>query len=245
MEQIELEASQREINGKKVRFLRREGNTPANMYGHGLDSVSLQVDTRKLKQTLARAGKTDLISLKVAGAAAPVMVLVRDVQKDYLNKDMLHVDFYQVNMSEKIKADVPLVFTGEAPALKKKNVSLLHLMDTLHVEALPDHLPHNVQVDMSKLIDTEHAIFVKDITLSEGVTLLSDPEQIVIKAVETRREEVEEAAVVKAEGEVAEGEVGAEGEAKETPEGKAKEAPEGKVKEAAPAAKDKSASKKA
>jgi large subunit ribosomal protein L25 len=237
MERIELEASKREVNGKKVRFLRREGNTPANMYGHGLDSVSLQVDTRKLKQTLARAGKTDLISLKIAGAAAPVMVLVREVQKDYLNKDMLHVDFYQVNMSEKIKAAVPLVYTGEAPALKKKNVSLLHLMDTLHVEALPDQLPHNVQVDISKLIDTEHAIFVKDITLSEGVTLLSDPEQIVIKAVETRREEVEEAAVVKAEGEVAEGEVEAEGEAKETPEGKAKEA--------APAAKDKTASKKA
>jgi large subunit ribosomal protein L25 len=242
MERIELEASKREVNGKKVRFLRREGNTPANMYGHGLDSVSLQVDTRKLKQTLARAGKTDLISLKVAGSAAPVMVLVREVQKDYLNKDMLHVDFYQVNMSEKIKADVPLVFIGEAPALKKKNVSLLHIMDTLHVEALPDRLPHNFQIDIAKLIDTEHAIFVKDITLSEGVTLLSDPEQIVIKAVETRREEVEEAAVVKAEGEVAEGEV-AEGEAKDAPEGKAKDAPEGKGKDAAPAAKGKSASK--
>ncbi len=218
MERIELEASKREVNGKKVRFLRREGKTPTNMYGHGVDSVALQVDTKILKQTLARAGKTDIISLKVAGENAPVMVLVREVQKDYLNNELLHVDFYQVNMKEKIKAEIPLVFFGEAPALKKKNVSLLHIVDTVQIEALPDHLPHNFKVDISSLIDTEQAIFVKDIQIGEGVTLFSNPEQLVIKAVEARHEEEAPVAEVKAEGEAVEGEA-AEGEAAET-EGK-------------------------
>ncbi len=229
MERIELEATKREITGKKVRFLRREGSTPANMYGHGLESVALQVDTKKLKQTLAKAGKTDLISLKVADGDAPVKVLIREVQKDPLNNDLLHVDFYQVKMTEKIKADIPVAFVGEAPALKKKNLSLLHLIDSLHIEALPDHLPHNFQVDVSKLEDTDQAIFVKDIPVSADITLLSDPEQIVVKVVETRVE-VEVPKVVEAE---VEGEAVAEEGAEETTEEEASR----------PAAKDKSAAK--
>jgi large subunit ribosomal protein L25 len=229
MERIELEASKRDVNGKKVRFLRREGKTPTNMYGHGLNSLALQVDTKILKQTLARAGKTDIISLKIAGENAPVMVLIREIQKDYLNKELLHVDFYQVNMKEKIKAEVPLVFFGEAPALKKKNVSLLHILDTVQIEALPDHLPHNLRVDISSLIDTEHAIFVKDIQIGEGVTLFSNPEQLVIKAVEARHEEEAAVAEVKAEGEAAEGEAGeaAETEGKEPATTKDKSASKG------------------
>ena len=229
MERIELEASKREVTGKKVRFIRREGSTPANMYGHGLDSVALQVDTKKLKQTLARAGKTDIISLKVASESAPVKVLIREVQKNPLTNDLLHVDFYQVKMTEKIKADIPLVFVGDAPALKIKNVSLLHIMDYLHIEALPDHLPHNLPVDISTLQNVDQAIFVKDIPLSEGITLLSDPEQIVIKVTETRREVEPEVVEAKAEEEAAAEEVA----------GEAGEAGE----EAKPSAKGKSAAK--
>jgi len=226
MERIQLEALKRDVIGKKVRFLRREGTTPANMYGHGLESVALKVDTKKLKQTLARAGKTDLISLAIADGGAPVMVLIRVVQKHPLTQDLLHVDFYQVKMTEKIKADIPLVFVGDAPALKIKNVSLLHLMDSIHIEALPDHLPHNFQVDVSTLVDTDQAVHVKDIALSEGITLLSDPEQIVIKAVETRREVEEPVAVEAKVEEGAEAEEGAE----EAPEAEAK--PSGKDKPA-------------
>jgi large subunit ribosomal protein L25 len=224
MERIELDASKREVNGKKVRFLRREGKTPTNMYGHGLDSVALQIDTKKLKQTLARAGQTDLISLKVEGEATPIMVLVREIQKDYLKNELLHVDFYQVNMKEKIKAEIPLLFFGEAPALKKKNVSILHIMDTIQIEALPDHLPHNLRVDISSLVDTETSIFVKDIKVGEAVTVLTDLEQLVIKAVEARHEEEAPVVAAKAEGEAAEGEAAeaAEGEGKEPAAGKEK-----------------------
>jgi large subunit ribosomal protein L25 len=238
MERIQLEASKREVVGKKVRFIRRKGATPANMYGHGLESMALAVDSKKLKQTLARAGKTDLISLNVSDSAGPVMVLVREVQKDPLTREVLHVDFYQVKMTEKIKADIPLVFVGDAPALKIKNVTLLHLLDYVHIEALPDHLPHNLQVDISKLENIDQSIFVKDIPLSAEISLLSDPEQIVIKAVEThvKIEEPVVAPEAKAEeGVEAEGEAVAAGEA---PEGEAK--PAGKEK---PAAKEKSSAK--
>ena len=146
MERIELEAEKREIIGKKVRFLRREGVTPANLYGHGVESVPLQVNTKQLETMLAHMSMTDLIHLKMQGAKTPKNVMVRQIQKNPTSDDVLHVDFYQVKMTEKIKADVPLVFIGEAPVLKRKNVSLLHLLDILHIEALPDHYQEMIQL---------------------------------------------------------------------------------------------------
>jgi large subunit ribosomal protein L25 len=213
MERIELKASKREIKGKKTKMLRHSGITPANLYGHGIDSLPIQVDTKQLKLTLAQTGKTDLISLIIGDSKAPKRVLVRDIQRNPLTDEPLHVDFYQVKMTEKLKADIPLVFVGEAPVLKKKNVSLLHLMDTLHVEALPDALPHNLEVDLSVLEETDQAIHVKDIAIDEGVTLLSDPELMVVKVTETRRDAAEEAeAAEKAEAEMKVEEAGAEAE---------------------------------
>ena len=214
MERLELEVSKREVTGKKVKLLRRDGITPANLYGHGIDSMALQGDAKHLKQMLAKAGKTDLISLKIADAKTARKVLIREVQRNPLTGELFHVDFYQVRLTEKIKAEIPLVFVGEAPALKIKNTSVLHLIDTLTIEALPDHLPHNFEVDLSSLIDTDVAIHVKDIPLGEGITLFSDPEHMVVRVVEARREEIVEVVEVKAEEEV-EGvtEEGAEAEA--------------------------------
>ncbi|MBM3119963.1 MAG: 50S ribosomal protein L25, partial [Chloroflexi bacterium] len=128
MKRYELEVAKREVTGKKVRFLRRQGITPGNIYGHGIDSTVVNVDTKSLKHLLANVGKTDLISLKIADSKAPVLALVRDVQRNPLTDEFLHVDFYHVKMTEKIKVDVPLVFVGEAPVLDKiKNASVLHL----------------------------------------------------------------------------------------------------------------------
>src|SRR4030043_486338 len=192
MKRLELEASKRDVTGKKVRFLRRQGIIPANIYGHGIDSTSINVDAKSLKHLLAHAGKTDLISLKVDDSKSPLRVLVREVQKNPINDDLLHEDFYQVRMDEKIKADVPIVFVGEAPVLKKvKNSSVLHLIDSLPIEALPDDLPHSLEVDVSHLEEMDHTIQIKDIPLGHGIPLLSDPEQLVVKVAEARKEEVE------------------------------------------------------
>jgi len=217
MKRLELEVSKREVTGKKVRFLRREGIVPANIYGHGIDSTAINVDAKSLKHLLAHAGMTDLIFLKIGDSKNPLRVLVREVQKNPLNDDLLHVDFYQVKMTQKIKVDVPLVFVGEAPVLKKvKNSSILHLIDSLHIEALPDDLPHSLEVDVSHLEETNQAIHIKDIPLDRGITLLSDPEQMAVKVIEARKE-VEEVPV---EAEVAE-EVEAAEEAEEAAETKA------------------------
>ncbi|MBM3149488.1 MAG: 50S ribosomal protein L25 [Chloroflexi bacterium] len=223
MKGLELEVAKRTVTGKKVRFLRRGGIVPGNIYGHGIDSISIQADAKTLRHLLAHAGQTDLISLKVAGAKSPTKVLVREVQRNPINDELLHVEFYQVRMTEKIKTDVPLVFVGEAPVLKKiKNSSLMHIMDSLRIEALPDDLPHNFEVDVSGLEEIDHVIYVKDIPLSKGVTLLSDEEQVVVKAVEARKVEEEvveaapaEAAEVEVVGKEREGEVEGEEEAEE------------------------------
>ena len=212
MRRLDLEVLKRDIKGKKVRFLRRGGLIPANVFGHGMDSLAVQVDARKLHYVLARAGGTDLISLKIGDSATPTKVLIREVQKDPVTGEAIHVDFYQVKMTEKLKAEVPLVFVGEAPALKLKNVSLMHAITFLRIEALPDDLPHNIEVDISSLAEPEQSIHIKDIKVNEKVTVLDDPAQMVIKVAELRKQ-VEEEAVVKAE--VVEGEEAAtaEGEA--------------------------------
>ncbi|MBN2462513.1 MAG: 50S ribosomal protein L25 [Dehalococcoidia bacterium] len=217
MKQLELEVSKRDVTGKKVRFLRRQGIVPANIYGHGIDSTPINVDARSLKSLMVHAGMTDLISLKVDDSKSPVKVLIREVQKNPLTDEPLHVDFYQVRMTEKIKADVPVVFIGEAPVLRNiKNSSMLHLIDSLHIEALPDDLPHSFEVDVSNIEELDQAIYVKDIPLGHGVTLLSDPEQMVVKVAEARKEEVIEVPVEA----VAEEEVEAAGEAEEGAEAK-------------------------
>lgn len=210
MKRLELEVSKREVTGKKVRFLRRQGIVPANIYGHGFDSTAINVDAKSLKHLLAHAGSTDLIHLKIGDSKNPLRVLVREVQKNTLTDDLFHVDFYQVRMDKKIKADVPIVFVGEAPVLKKvKNSSIFHLIDSLPIEALPDDLPHSLEVNVSGLEELYSTIHVKDIHLGDGITLLSDPEQMAVKVIEPRKE-VEEVPV---EAEVAEEVEAAEAEA--------------------------------
>ena len=210
MRKLELEVLKRDIIGKKVRFLRRGGLIPCNVYGHGIDSVPVQVDARKLGHVLARAGGTDLISLKIGDSATAKKVIIREVQRNPMTREPIHVDFYQVKMTEKLKAEVPLVFVGEAPALKLKNMALLHAITSLQIEALPDDLPHNIEVDISVLAEAEQAIHVKDIKISKKITVHSDPEQMVIKVAEARKQ-VEEVVEAKPEAE----EVEALGEKKE------------------------------
>jgi large subunit ribosomal protein L25 len=179
----------------------------------------VQTDVKALKQLLTHAGQTDLISLKLSGAKATTKVLLRDIQRNPRNNELLHVEFYQVRMTDKIKADVPLVLVGEAPVLKKvKGSTLFQLIDALHIEALPDDLPHNVEVDVSVLEEMDHVIHIKDIPLSKGVILLSDEEHVVVKIAEARKveeevlEEVAEEAAEAAEVEVVGREREAEGE---------------------------------
>jgi len=181
MEQMELSATTRETLGRKVRFLRHQGITPAHLFGHNVESVALQCDTAQLKRVLAQTGQTRLISLKLDKAKKPRNVVVREVQRESCTGELLHVDFYQVSMAEKIRVEVPIVPVGEAPALKLKENFLAQELNSLTVECLPDEIPNSVELDMGSLTEVEQAIRVKDITLDEGITVLNNPEQLVVK----------------------------------------------------------------
>jgi large subunit ribosomal protein L25 len=220
MDDLKLQASKREILGKKTRFLRRQGITPVHLFGHGLESLTLQCDTPELQRAIARAGMTRLITLDIEGDKQPRSVFIREIQREPCSGEVLHVDFYQVRKTEKIKADVPIILVGEAPAMKEKGRILTHSLTSLSVECLPDKLPPQIEVDLSPLEEMEQAIYVRDITFSPDITVITDPEQMVVKVSEARVE-VEEEVV---EEEVAEEEVAEEAVAEEAKE--AEEKPE-------------------
>ena len=195
MEGLTLQASKRDILGKKTRFLRRQGIIPAHLFGHGLESIPLQCDTTNLQRIIARAGTTRLVALEIEGDKRPKSVFIREIQRDACTGALLHIDFYQVRKRERIKADVPIVPVGEAPALKEKGRSLIHGVTSLRVECLPDKLPPRIEVDLSHLEEAEQAIYVRDIALSPDVTVITAPDQLVVKVSEAYVERVEEVAV--------------------------------------------------
>ena len=193
MEQIELQAINREILGRKVRFLRRQGIIPVHLFGHNVESLALQCDAAQLQRVLAQAGKTRLINLKLDKAKRPRIVVIREIHRDPLTSELLHVDFYQVRMAEKIKVELPIVLIGEAPALKSKENTLLQELSNLTIECFPDQIPASVEVDLSFLTEAEQAIRVKDVVLAEEITVLNDPGLLVVKiSSRPRVEEVEE-----------------------------------------------------
>ena len=195
MDEIELKVTNREILGKKVRFLRRQGITPVHVFGHGIRSMALQCDTAMLRQVLTEAGRTRLISLKLDEEESPRFVVVRGVQTEPRTGESLHVDFYQVKMTEQVRVEVPIVLVGEAPALKFKENMLVQELNTLTVECLPAQIPNIVELDLTPLTEPEQSVRVKDIELDKEITVLNDPEAVLVKISVQPEEKVEELVV--------------------------------------------------
>lgn len=195
MEQIELKVTHRKILGKKVRFLRRQGITPVHLFGHGIESLALQCDTDKVKRVLAKARQTRLISLQLDNEKSPRTVLVRGIQKEPRSGESLHIDFYQVEMAEQIKMEVPVVLVGESPALKLKENMLVQELNTLSIECLPANIPNSIELDLSSLTEAEQALRVKDIELEREITVLDDPEQVVVRVILRPAEKIEKVVV--------------------------------------------------
>jgi len=208
MDELKIKAVKRDVLGKKNRFLRRQGVTPAHLFGHSLKSQVLQCDTEELKKVVAHAGTTRLVSLKVEGEKEPKNVFVREIQRDALSRQLLHVDFYQVKKGEKMSMDVPIVLVGESPAMKGKGRIMSRGTVVLRIECLPEKVPPQIEVDISVLQDIDQAIHVKDIILDPEIIVRDDPELLVAKVseivikVEEEKPVAEEAVVAEAEGEV-------------------------------------------
>jgi len=200
VDDLKLQAYHRDVQGKKTRFLRRQGITPTHLYGHDLKSLTLQCDTEQLQHLIALAGQTRLISLEVDGKQ-PRSVFIREIQRDEITRQLLHVDFYQVKKGEKIAVNIPIVLSGEAPAMKEKGRMLVHGITRLSIECLPDSVPPQIEVDLSPLEELEQAIHVKDIVLDPDITVHADPEQLVVKVGEAVVKEVVEEVVAEVEAE--------------------------------------------
>ena len=190
MEQIELKAEPRQISGKQVRQLRAEGFVPAVLYGSKIQATPIQIASKPLHKALAQAGGNMFISLQV-GDKKPVLTLAREVQRDALRHQIIHADFYQVVMTEKITVEVPLVFVGDAPATKDGGI-LVHGLDAIEIQCLPADVPPSIEVNLSSLTDFHSRVSVADLHLPPAITILSEPESLVAHIEAPRKAEEEE-----------------------------------------------------
>ncbi len=184
---MDLMVKERTVFGKKVNALRREGLIPAELYGHGAPNVHLSVSAKDFSKMYAVAGENTVITLIVGSRKLPA--IVHHVDRHYLSGGPMHVDFYQVNMDEKISAHVPLEFIGESAAVREKGAVINKSMTEIEVEALPANLPHQLTVDLSHLDDLEKTLYVRDIKLPKGVEILIDGDTAVVTATAPRVEE--------------------------------------------------------
>jgi large subunit ribosomal protein L25 len=199
-----LAAAGRTVTGKRVARLRHEGRLPAVVYGHGVPSEALTVDAHEFDLLRRHVGASTLVDLAVDGKKSRP-VLVHSVQVHPLSRRPIHVDLFAVRMTEELTVEVALVATGTAPATDLGG-TLMHPVSTVKVRALPDNLPESLHYDISGLVDYDTTITVADLELPDGVTIQSDPHDVIARVL-APRVEVEEVPVA----EVAEGaEEGAE-----------------------------------
>jgi large subunit ribosomal protein L25 len=203
----QLKLARRETLGKKVRALRREGIIPANIYGHNVDSVAVQVSSEELRQLMRRHGRNEIIYVQVDGEERPTFV--RDVQRNPVSDQILHVDFLQISLTEKVRLEVPIHFEGVAPAVATAGGIVTHALNEVMVEALPTSIPQSIVVDISGLTEIGQSIHVSDLPAIDGVEIVTDEGAVVVRIDLPAAERAEEEAAAAAEGE--EGAAPAEG----------------------------------
>ncbi|TMG12888.1 MAG: 50S ribosomal protein L25 [Chloroflexi bacterium] len=214
---MQLKASARQPLGKRSRRMLREGKLPAIVYGHNTEATPITLDRLEFQKVFVKSGRTHLVDLVLDGGRT-AKVLVREIQTHPRQLGPIHVDFYQVNLQEKIEVEVPVRLTGESAPVKRGDADILQPLHAIRVECLPSDIPASFEVDITPLEEIEMELRVADLTVPKGVSLLVDAEELVVKIVHKRELKVEEEipaaeAVVPAEGEAAaEGEAPAEAE---------------------------------
>lgn len=196
MKKYTLQGQKRELVGRKVKQLRAKGMIPATVYGKKIPSESIGLSTVDFAKVFKEAGETGLIELMVGSVMSPV--LIHNVQRHAVTRELLHVEFYHVDLKEKVHTKVPLVFIGEPIVVTEKRGVLLHLLTEVEVEALPAELPEKIEVDVSGLADIGQELKVSDLKVSSGISVLTDASIGVVKVSElvTKAAEAQEAAEV-------------------------------------------------
>lgn len=205
----EIAVDARSATGKQNRRLRLTGQVPAVVFGKGRESLSVQVEAKAFETLYRAAGRTTLVNLQIDGTTTSAVI--KSVQRNPLTGRALHVDFFLVDLKQEMEVDVPLVFTGEAPAIEQIGGTLMTPVSHLRVRALPAEMPHEITVDISPLVDLDAAIHVSDLVVPDNVHVQADADELLARVLPPRVEEE----VVTAEEEFAEGAEAAEGAAAE------------------------------
>jgi len=199
MDQIKLKAIHREVKGKKVKNLRKDGRLPAIIYGQSMEPLSITLNLRETTKLLRDVGRSSVLTIELEGKE--YSALVRDRQRDILTGNYLHVDFLAISLTEKVRTQVGIVLEGEAPATKEFSAILITGLDRMEVESLPTDLPERIVVDISTIAGIGDGIYVKDLVIPDEVDILEDPEDMIVVAtapamveeeVEIEEEELEE-----------------------------------------------------
>ena len=203
-----LKLDRRTLTGKKVRRLRRAGVIPVHVYGAGIEPASLQVDDSTLNRLLPQVGSNIPVSVEYEGQDEENICFVREIQRHPVSETVIHVDFLRVDITRTVAAEVPITLVGTAPAVSQMAGTMLQNIQSLSIEALPMDMPAQVSVDVSVIVDFDVTLAVGDVETPGNVTVLNDPEDVIVRVAPPRLEvEIEE------EGEeLEEGEEAAEGE---------------------------------
>lgn len=219
MDKVILEAEKRDLIGKKVKLVRKQGKIPAIVYGKDIDTIPISLDKRSTTMTLSKVSSSTILTLKIG--KEELSTLVRDIQKDFIKNDILHMDFLAISLKEKLRTSVSISLVGEAPVLKEFEALIVSGIDSVEVECLPQDLPESIVVDLSGLEEIGAALYLKDISIPANVEFLTDPEELVVVVSAVKEEVVEEVEEeIIGEGEI-EGEV--EGEPEVIEHGKKEE----------------------
>jgi large subunit ribosomal protein L25 len=203
MSRPQLSARPRDVRGKAVAHLRKGGVLPAVVYGAGVPSQNVSLDTHEFELLKRQAGRNVVIDLSIEGDGKVQPVLLQAIQEHPVSRHPLHVDLLVVNLEEERTVDVPIVFVGTSEAVAKQGGVLLHLRDAVQVRAKPDDLPSGIELDISPLVDFDAALHVSDLVMPPGVTLVTDPSDAIARVQQPRIEE--EPVAAPAEGAVEEG----------------------------------------
>ncbi|MFN8435494.1 MAG: 50S ribosomal protein L25 [Anaerolineales bacterium] len=175
MEKVVLKATKRDVIGKQVKAMRREGKLPAVIYGRHLEPISIVLDAHSAGLALSKVSASSLVTIDVEGKEYPA--LVRERQRDFIKGVLTHVDFLAVDMNEKIRTSVGLAFVGVSGGVKDYNGILVHNLERLEVECLPGDLPERINVDISLLKQIGDIFRVKDLAISDKVRILADEDE--------------------------------------------------------------------
>jgi large subunit ribosomal protein L25 len=184
-----LAATRRTEIGKHVALLRKAGRVPAVVFGHGIDSIPISLDAHEFDHIRRTIHSNTIVELKIDGKDVH-RVLIHGIQIEPRHRHLLHVDLFELKSGEEVTVEVPLRSTGESFAVVRLGGTLLHNIDHIRVRALPENLPESLEYSVESILDFDTAIHLRDLPLPEGVTLLSDPDEVVAKVAPPKVEEV-------------------------------------------------------